>query len=77
MTVNRKVETSFPVRGTPRGHRDPWDEPDDADELRIRAGTVERMVARQAKRLGRDWQREIRAEQRRSERERKRRGELR
>lgn len=35
--ANTKRETTFPVRGTPGGWRDPWDDPDDTGELRERA----------------------------------------
>jgi hypothetical protein len=54
---------SFPVRGTPGGWRDCWDDPDDSIELRARAETAERRYLVQAEVLGRRWQRALAAEQ--------------
>jgi hypothetical protein len=65
---------SFPVRGVPGGWRDIWDDPDDHEELRICAGTIERLSLSRATNLGRDWQAEIAAERQQAERARKRRG---
>ena len=64
---------ALPVRGVQGGWRDMWDEPDDHEELRIRAGVIERLSLKRAKVLGRDWQREIAAERQQVERARKRR----
>ncbi len=46
---NTKVSREFPVRGTPGGWLDPWDDPDDANAVRARAIEAERQTAERAR----------------------------
>ncbi len=48
MPANAKPKTPFPVRGTPGGWRDPWDEPIDHAALRAEAEAAERELKRRA-----------------------------
>jgi hypothetical protein len=43
---------SFPVRGTPGGWRDCWDDPDDHAPLRLQAEATERRQLRRVEVLG-------------------------
>src|SRR5215213_4666205 len=60
---------SVPVRGTPGGWRDSWDDPDDHAALRARAEAAECRQLRRAEVLGVEWQHEIRAECQEQERQ--------
>ena len=62
---------SVPVRGTPGGWRDCWND-DDVAEIRAHMAAADRRLALRAQELGWLWQREILAERRRGERERSR-----
>lgn len=62
---------TFPVRGTPGGWRDAWDE-DDSAQLHAAAEAFDQRLVMDVQSIGRDWRREIEAEQRALARERDR-----
>jgi hypothetical protein len=51
-SVRAGGDGSFPVRGTPGGYRDIWDDPDDAAALRQQLEDAARRSLEQAKALG-------------------------
>ncbi|MFN8676116.1 MAG: hypothetical protein U0Z70_07030 [Thermomicrobiales bacterium] len=53
-----KRETTFPVRGTPGGWRDPWDDPDDAASMRARAIEAERLTDERVRELAKQMRHE-------------------
>lgn len=55
---NTKKSREFPVRGTPGGWRDPWDDPDDAAEVRARAIEAERLMAERVRELAQQMRQE-------------------
>ena len=55
---NTKKSREFPVRGTPGGWHDPWDDPDDATAVRARAIETERVMAERARELARQLRQE-------------------
>jgi hypothetical protein len=57
------VDILFPVRGTPGGWRDRWDD-DDIGEIRVRMDAADGRLAARAQELGRRWQRQIERETR-------------
>jgi hypothetical protein len=69
MPGNVAPHSSFPTRGTPGGHRDWWDEPDDSAVLRSRVEAAEAHLLARVAITGRRWQRQMPRE-----RTRKRRG---
>ena len=66
--ANTKRETRFPVRGTPGGWRDRWDEPIDHAALRAQAETAERRLEQRTAALAPAWRAEIEAERRKEKR---------
>jgi hypothetical protein len=53
------VDVPFPVRGTPSGWRDVWDDPDDSAELRAKVEATEAHLLARVAITGRRWQQEI------------------
>jgi hypothetical protein len=52
----------FPVRGVPGGWRDPWDGPEETDQIRAETEAFERQVVAHIAIIGRERRREVAAE---------------
>jgi hypothetical protein len=62
------VDVPFPVRGTPSGWRDVWDDPDDSAELRAKVEATEAHLLARVAITGQRWQREMQRESARKRR---------
>ena len=59
MSRGGKAALSPPVRGTPGGWRDRWDDPDATAAVRAAAERAERRLLARAARLGATWRQEL------------------
>ena len=58
MGANARTETPLPVRGTPGGWKDPWDDDDDAAVLRERVRLAEARVEVRAREIAQQLRQE-------------------
>jgi hypothetical protein len=61
--VRPSDDVPFPVRGTPGGYRDVWDDADDAAAMREQLEDAARRSVERARTIGAQWRRPLPADQ--------------